>query len=318
MFSSRTIGLTLCLGVLIATTGAEAATPDLMNFQGQLDTGGVAFDGTANMTFAIYSQANGGSPLWTETHSSVHVSDGLFNVILGSDTALTDATFSGADRWLGIKIDSDPEMTPRTRLTSVAYSHRVTTVDGATGGVISGDVSIQSTLTVDGTIDANGMDSKIRFHYNDFADLPDPTAYHGMFAHVHNEGKAYYAHAGQWVALADSGHMHVITSAEIQDGTIQFGDIGQNGATVDQIMKWNGSAWLPSDDDAGGTGPSGWTDAGTVVRLNTFTDSVGIGTASPAEKLDVDGNAHVSGTIASGSSITIDGTSDVISASSGT
>ena len=39
--------------------------------------------------------------------------------------------------------------------------------------------------------------------YSQLADLPDATTYHGMFAHVHATGKAYYAHAGNWVELAN-------------------------------------------------------------------------------------------------------------------
>lgn len=40
--------------------------------------------------------------------------------------------------------------------------------------------------------------------YQTLADLPDAASYHGMFAHVHAEGAAYYAHAGNWVRLADN------------------------------------------------------------------------------------------------------------------
>ena len=39
--------------------------------------------------------------------------------------------------------------------------------------------------------------------YPTLADLPVAADNHGMFAHVHGEGKAYYAHAGAWVQLAD-------------------------------------------------------------------------------------------------------------------
>ena len=39
--------------------------------------------------------------------------------------------------------------------------------------------------------------------YPTLADLPDAASYHGMFAHVHAEEAAYYAHAGNWVRLAD-------------------------------------------------------------------------------------------------------------------
>ena len=39
--------------------------------------------------------------------------------------------------------------------------------------------------------------------YPTLADLPAASDNHGMFAHVHGEGKAYYAHAGAWIQLAD-------------------------------------------------------------------------------------------------------------------
>jgi hypothetical protein len=43
-----------------------------------------------------------------------------------------------------------------------------------------------------------------------------------------------------------------------------------------------------------GSGDGGWTDDGTVVRLTTATDYVGIGTGAPGSKLTVsDGNVHV-------------------------
>ncbi len=46
---------------------------------------------------------------------------------------------------------------------------------------------------------------------------------------------------------------------------------------------------------------SGWVDDGDVVRLETSDDSVGIGTATPTEKLDVNGNLNVSGKTTIGS-----------------
>src|SRR5262245_35013634 len=39
----------------------------------------------------------------------------------------------------------------------------------------------------------------------------------------------------------------------------------------------------------GGGGGNGWTDDGTVVRLTTATDQVGVGTASPTGKLEING-----------------------------
>lgn len=55
----------------------------------------------------------------------------------------------------------------------------------------------------------------------------------------------------------------------------------------------------PGGGPPGGVAPvaSGWTDDGTVVRLTTEADQVGIGTASPIEKLDVVGKVNVVGDI---------------------
>tara|TARA_B100001287_G_scaffold236438_1_gene209026 strand:- start:4922 stop:6052 length:1131 start_codon:yes stop_codon:yes gene_type:complete len=46
---------------------------------------------------------------------------------------------------------------------------------------------------------------KIKFAnvYDNLVDLPSATTYHGMFAHVHATGAAYFAHAGAWVRLAN-------------------------------------------------------------------------------------------------------------------
>jgi len=43
----------------------------------------------------------------------------------------------------------------------------------------------------------------IPFLYGNLASLPSAGDYHGAFAHVHSEGKAYFAHAGQWVELVN-------------------------------------------------------------------------------------------------------------------
>jgi len=39
--------------------------------------------------------------------------------------------------------------------------------------------------------------------YATLEDLPSATDNHGMFAHVHSEGRGYFAHAGEWIALAN-------------------------------------------------------------------------------------------------------------------
>jgi len=96
--------------------------PNLIDFNGRLtDSSGNAVDQTVNITFKLYDAESGGTALWTETQT-VNVTDGLFNVQLGSVTALDESNFSSSERWIGISVGTDSEMTPRTRIAAVPYA----------------------------------------------------------------------------------------------------------------------------------------------------------------------------------------------------
>lgn len=139
------------IALIAAFSSTSAAAPQLINYQGVLTgSAGSGLDTTVSMVFTIYDVPSAGSAIWTETQAAVAVSAGLFNVLLGSVAPILDTVFNGTTRYLGIAIAGDPEISPRTALVSVPYAQRVSTVDGATGGIISGDVSIQSDLTVSG------------------------------------------------------------------------------------------------------------------------------------------------------------------------
>jgi len=98
-----------------------AQIPNTISYQGILKDGsGAVINDVLDLTFRIYDVESGGSNLWEETHTSVNVNDGLFNLILGDVTGLFlpfDVQY-----WLGTIIDGGAEMSPRTKLTSVPYS----------------------------------------------------------------------------------------------------------------------------------------------------------------------------------------------------
>lgn len=144
---SRT-ALTLALTVALATTTAFAATPETVSYQGRLtDAGGAPLTGVYSITFSIYELSAGGPVEWSEVHPAVNVDDGLFSVALGSIVPLTDNVFSWYDRYLGIKVGADPEITPRTKFHSVAYANRVSTIGGSSGGQVTGEVSVLANTT---------------------------------------------------------------------------------------------------------------------------------------------------------------------------
>lgn len=141
------IFITLCFFV----PSIFAQAPQLINYQGRLNQGANPANGAFSMVFSIYSVANGGTALYTETQS-VNVSDGVFNVLIGSGTAIPTNVFTNAgDRFLGVKVGTDTEMTPRFRLASVAYAVRATQSDGVANGAV---VKSLNTLKDDVTLAA--------------------------------------------------------------------------------------------------------------------------------------------------------------------
>jgi len=141
--------LVLALALMTIAASVMAEVPQLIAYQGRLTNDmGEQLDTTVSIDFTIYDDSTGISRLWMETHPSVSVADGLFNVTLGSYAPLKDSVFMDTECWLGITVGADPQIYPRTRLVTVPYTFRVSTVDGATGGIISGDVAVAGKATI--------------------------------------------------------------------------------------------------------------------------------------------------------------------------
>jgi hypothetical protein len=104
--------------------GPEAITiPQMLSYQGKLtDTLGVPVpDGNYALTFRLYTQPSGGSAVWTEAQT-IPVKNGLFAALLGTVTPLASLPESGAC-YLSLQVALNPELSPRQRLVSAAYSY---------------------------------------------------------------------------------------------------------------------------------------------------------------------------------------------------
>ncbi|PKP53222.1 MAG: hypothetical protein CVT90_02315, partial [Candidatus Altiarchaeales archaeon HGW-Altiarchaeales-3] len=108
--------------ILFLLMNFAVAIPHQINFEGKLaDSGGTALEGDYAMTFKIYDAQTGGTALWTETYSAVNVKNGVFNVLLGSQTAL-NLNFD-LPYYLEVKIGTET-LSPRQPLASVGYAYR--------------------------------------------------------------------------------------------------------------------------------------------------------------------------------------------------
>ena len=117
-----------------AAAGTSTGT---IAYQGRLaDSDGTPITDTVNMEFRLYDVASGGIFLWEELwtgSNGVQVSDGLFNVMLGSLTSIPQSVITGHDSlFLGITVGTDDEMTPRVQLGTVPFAVQALTVpDGS-------------------------------------------------------------------------------------------------------------------------------------------------------------------------------------------
>jgi hypothetical protein len=105
-----------------------------VNFQGKLvNTNGTnVTDGSYSVVFTLYDAASSGTNLWNETQS-VTTTNGIFQVSLGSvNTAIGSVNFNADGIYLGIKVGSDSEMTPRVRFTAVPYAFNAEKFAGLT------------------------------------------------------------------------------------------------------------------------------------------------------------------------------------------
>ncbi len=129
---------------------SHAALTKQLSYQGRLQnaSGQPVANGTYSVVFSIYNVSSGGSALWTETQN-VSVESGGFSAYLGSVTPLT-LPFN-EDYYLGIKVGSDPEMTPRLKLAIVGTSAFAFEAGKLEGKAASDFALATHTHTVDAT-----------------------------------------------------------------------------------------------------------------------------------------------------------------------
>ncbi|MBK7190097.1 MAG: hypothetical protein IPH86_15865 [bacterium] len=145
----RTLNLLRLVAVtatLVAGAAAYAAVPQTIAFQGFLtDAGGQPLEVPVNLDIAVYNTASGGTALWTEAHTGVPVSKGVFAVALGSVSPLSGAVARTSPRFIGIRVNGEAEL-PRTQLRATPFALRAQAADSVTTGIDikSGNVSALS------------------------------------------------------------------------------------------------------------------------------------------------------------------------------
>ena len=258
LFTLLVVGLLVWAQTAGALPGLASPQNELQNsqstipYQGRLaDADGNPVTATVNMIFRLYDQASGGAPLWEEQwtgSNGVQVSDGLFNVMLGSLTPIPQAVITGHDNlFLGITAGTDDEMTPRVQLGSVPFAVQALTVP---------DASITTDKIAKGAVTPKEMRlGKYKF------DRPDSNTiiYQGTNGQQ-SQLDMTSCPDGKWCCNADKSICYL------------------NGTSGDSILEFSlvnspsiSCALLHSDDDAPGASKRIYyaTDAGNSCHMGT-------------------------------------------------
>lgn len=279
-------------GTLGALRGGNGSAPTALSvplqiaFQGYLtDDSGSPITGSVSLAVTLWTASSGGTALWTESHSAVQTTSGVFAVALGSATPLNPGDFSGAPLFLGISVNGAAEL-PRTRLLAAPFAMRAAEADHA----LTADVATSDVWDlVDGAI-----------HNTNQGNVGIGTTSPAAKLHVAGGG-----------VLVNNGHP--ISSQLV-------GDPGYGSAL---LVDDHDDTYLDARGDGPGkdfflrTYATGWS-----TRLTVLNDGrVGIGTQQPVGRLHVSGGAllvdngnpmHVqlAGNPGYGSGIFVDGNDD--------
>jgi len=263
--------------------------PRLVKFAGMLkDELGKTRTGMAGVTFAIYKEQEGGAALWLETQNVELDEQGHYMVLLGatkSEGLPLELFTAGEHRWLGVQVNLPGEVEqPRVLLVSVPYALKA--VDADTLGGMPASSFVLATPT--GVTSANPKTGAKTTTSGKTAAAPAiggggtpnvVTKFDGTGANVINS------------SISDNGSR--ITAAEGIDFGSDFSFVGNaEPAATGRVQMFDRAfvGFVIRGLNVLFETLQGSPAVPTEVMRVTQSGNVGIGTPSPASKLEVDGN----------------------------
>ena len=285
-------GITTFSGYLDANANVGIAGD--LDVDGHTDLDNVSISGVTTFTGAI--DANGNLDVAGTLDVDGHTE--LDNVNISgvvTATSINATTFIGDGDFVDIDVDGHTEL-DHVNIAGVvtATTINATTINATTfagdgdfvdidvdGHTNLDNVSVAGVTTFAGKIVGSATDNVIPFLYSTMGDLPNAGTYHGAFAHVHNQGKGYFAHANAWYELVNKE----------QNGTVGTGteryDIGYIDAAGSNVTGVSTAATSVAATLNVGAG-------GTVLNASVNNSRVGINSTTPAYALDVVGDINSS------------------------
>ena len=178
--------------------GAYTADPTTDGNGDPLTDGDLYYNSTAN----VLKFYDAGNSVWVTLTNSVQVNSA--STLAGTG----DVTFATGPHYQDfiMRDNSNPaqwvNVNPSTARTNLGLGTAATT-DATAYATAAQGTTADSALQPNAAADFGSNAITYSNVYQNIGDLPSASTYHGMFAHVHATGKGYFAHAGNWVELAN-------------------------------------------------------------------------------------------------------------------
>ena len=214
-------------------------------------TGGTLQIGNTAAFSGAFSDLSG-KPTTVAGYGITDAFDGVFASLSSKPTTIAGYGITDA---LTLGTTATTALAGNTTLFSGAFSAltgKPTTIAGygitdAFSGAFSALTGKPTTIAGYGITDAASTSADIDIGNNDFittgkvyfanmfaqtSNLPSATTYHGMFAHVHATGAAYFAHGGNWIELANKSYVDTQVTALVDSAPATLNTLNELAAAL--------------------------------------------------------------------------------------